>query len=164
MSAGSIIHVGTDDCYRAEVFKIAGYLVNSCTSLNQLYEALNAIPTADAVAISEGVDEIPRAISLTRATSSIPLILFQGVPSRCKETDFDLIVPAFTDPQEWLAEIRGLIEESRAIRSRTAALCETSALLRRQSRILSRECAAAREQSWLERQRSRMEANRNRRG
>jgi hypothetical protein len=167
MATASIIHIGTDDCHRIAVLEHAGYFVNSCTSFNQLLEALTGIPLPDAVAVSESFDELPvKAVFMARATSTtIPLILFQNASpliSRYDQSDFDLVVPAFANPHKWVVEVQAFLEESRAIRARTEALREESLLLRQRSLKLRKECIATRERSWVERQRSKAERERNR--
>jgi hypothetical protein len=160
----SIIHVGTDDCQRIAVLRVAGFEVRSCNSFDQLHSALLGIPPADAVAIAECRGAlIDKAVSLTRATSSIPLILFQGTsPHSLIGSDFDLVVPVLTSPQVWIARVQTLIEESRAIRTRSEAIRETSALLRQASAALSSDVKAVVEKTRLERERSKREVERNR--
>jgi len=161
MAAATIIHLGTDDRHRVTVLKAAGYLVNICDSFSQLHSALVAIPPADAVAVSESRNELcERAISLTRASSAVPLILFQSDISQLNEADFDLVVPTLTPPKVWIDEIKKLIEESGALRLRLEPLRQESAALQQKSALLRAESAAAREKSRRERGRSRMEVRR----
>jgi hypothetical protein len=161
MAAATIIHLGTDDRHRIAVLKTAGYVVKNCDSFAQLHSALIAIPPADAVAISESRNELcEKAISLTRAASAVPLILFQSATSGFNESDFDLVVPVLTPPQVWIDEITRLIEESRALRLRLEALRNESAALQQQSALLRAESAIVREKSRRERERSRFESAR----
>jgi hypothetical protein len=162
--AASIIHVGIDDCQRIEVLKVAGFDVNQCNSFDQLHSALLGIPAADAVAIAEGRSEVvEKAVSLTRATSSIPLILFQGVsPHSLSDSDFDLVVPLLTNPEVWIARVQRLIDESRALRSHSEAIRQSSASLKQESIQLSYDAKEIVERTRLELARSRKEIERNR--
>jgi hypothetical protein len=162
MAAATIIHFGTDLRHRTEVFKTAGYVVNNCSSFDQLHSALIAIPPADAVAFDESRGKLcARAVSLTRATSSLPLVLFRSLTPRLDASEFDLVVPVLTPPQVWIAEVVRVVEESRLLDTQYEALRQESALLRQQSALLRMESAAARERSRLERARSAAEAQRN---
>jgi hypothetical protein len=163
MSAASIVHVGVDDCYRVAVLESAGFSVDNCASLAQLRSALIRVPPLAAVAITDGFRELPReAVSLTRASTSIPLVLFQGADHYLNEAEFDLVVPVSTSPQVWVDEVRRLVEESRAIRLRTAALCQEARLLRGHSASMREQSAATRTRSRLERLRSEIEIAKNR--
>lgn len=168
MATKSIIHVGPDDCYRITALERAGYFINSCASLDQFHAALTGIPPADAVAVFESFDELPaKAASVARATSTVPLILFQSAgPANAhyNQADFDLIVPALLEPRNWVVEVQAFLEESRALRAQSEALREKSLQLLQRSLKLRAECIAAKEKLWLERQRSKdlRERNRNR--
>lgn len=162
--AASIIHVGVDDCQRIAVLKVAGFEVNDCRSFDQLHAALLGIPAADAVAIAESRGElIEKAVSLTRVTSSIPLILFESPsPHLFNDSDFDLVVPALTSPAVWLERVQKLIAESRALRARSEGILEVSEMLRQRSALLKSEATSAVMRSRMERARSRKEIQRNR--
>ncbi len=162
----SIIHVGVDDCQRIPVLKSAGFQVNPCDSFDQLHSALAGIPPADAVAIAECRSAlIEKAVALTRATSSIPLILFQGTsPHTLNDSDFDLVVPVLTSPQIWIARMQAMIEESRTLRARSEAIREASSLLTQASAALRGEAKTAREKSHFEQVRAKSEVERNRPG
>jgi hypothetical protein len=165
MSTASIIHVGPDDCHRIAVFKTAGYLVDICTSFAQLHQALIRIPPAQAVAVAESSEELARkTVSLARAITLIPLILFQCVDPCLDETDFDLVVPALTDPNTWVTEIQQLIEESRALCLRSQTIRHQSALPAQESALRRENAAAAVIRSRLVRQRSKMEVENYRKG
>lgn len=134
-------------------FKTAGYLVDCCTSFDQLHQALIRVPLADAVAVSECFEELPQnAVSLTRAMVSIPLILFRSADPCLDEADFDLIVSAYANPNVWVREVEQLIEESRATRARTQVLRQDTKLLIERSGILRQESAVARQKSRSERE------------
>jgi hypothetical protein len=107
-----IVHFGFDDCARIAVLKRAGYCVEDCNSVSLLHAALVEVRGADAVAITENDGVAPNdLISLARATSMAPLILFQSTNPHYDESEFDLVVPALTGPRQWLSEIGRLIEQ-----------------------------------------------------
>lgn len=144
MSAASIIHVGSDDCCRIPVLKTAGYSVTGCASTDQLHLALARIPPADALAITENLGDLPQeAVSLARATTSIPLILFRGADRYLDEANFDLVIPSLTSPKTWLTNIQRLIEECRAMRVQTDIPYKEFSLPIERSVILRKECASA---------------------
>lgn len=70
------------------------------------------------------------------------------------ESEFDLVVPVLTSPNQWLSDIEGLIAMSRAVRNR-------SELLRQKSNILREEIALIKDRFLNERGRSRRELARN---
>jgi hypothetical protein len=105
-----IVHFGLDSCFRGALLKAAGHSVEECNSVSQLHAALIGVREADAVVFSEGEGEVPYdAISLTRSTSTAPLILFRSRSPHYDESEFDLVIPEFTDPNKWLKEIAALI-------------------------------------------------------
>jgi hypothetical protein len=110
-----IVHFGCDDCHRIAALKRAGYLVEDCGSTSLLHAALVEVQGADAVVIAENDGAaLCDLISLTRATSMVPLILFQGRNPHYDESDFDLVVPALTGTRQWLTAIAALIRERRS--------------------------------------------------
>lgn len=108
--AARVIHFGLDDCCRIVVLKSAGCSVDDCAiSVSQLHAALLRNPGVDAVVVSENDSVEPdEAISLTRATTTA-LILFQSTNPHYDVSEFDLVVPALTDPRKWVSDIAGLI-------------------------------------------------------
>jgi len=149
-----IVHFGSDTCHRMPVLKSAGYSINDCRSLAQLHYALQICAEADAVVMTEPDRVAPdSAISIARSSSTAPLILFPGRRLEYKESDFDLVVPALTPPEQWLSDIAALIQRSQAIRAQSQSLVDQSSL--------RREAEAARKKSRLERERSRRECARN---
>jgi hypothetical protein len=162
MAAATIIHHGTDEGHRVAMLKTAGYIINNCDSFAQLHSALMAIPPVDAEAIAECRDEpCEKAISLSRAASAVPLILFQSAIPQFNESNFDLVVPALTPPQVWVDEVKRVIEESRNLRTYSAR----NSPARRGSaqatvRFAASESAAVREKSRREGERSKTEVAR----
>jgi hypothetical protein len=110
-----IVHFGFDDCHRIAVLKSAGYSVEECKSIAQLHAALVGVREVEAVVITE-TDEIEpdEAISVTRATSMAPLILFQSLKPHYDVSEFDLVVPCPTDPYKRLGDIRAVIDQRKS--------------------------------------------------
>jgi hypothetical protein len=102
-----LVHFGVDTCFRLQVLRRAGYEIAECDSLEMLPRALASHP--DAVVIEDDPAAMTeRAIALTRLQSGVPLVLFAAEPCLTKVA-VDLIIPAFTTPDQWLEEIRALI-------------------------------------------------------
>jgi hypothetical protein len=151
--AARVIHFGVDDCYRLSVLRRAGYVIEDCSNLIQLRDALEA--DADAVMLNDSHGSVPEnAISLARSRTLAPIVLFPNSKRSYPTEQIDLVVPTFTPPQEWLLELANLIVHSRAVQ-------EYSRLLQEQSQQLCLESAQAREKSREERARARREAARN---
>jgi hypothetical protein len=108
-----IVHFGIDDRRRIEVLRSAGYSVDECGhSISLFHAALIGIRDVNAVVIAENDDMEPdEAISLVRATSMAPLILFQSKHFHFDESEFNLVVHPLTDPHRWLIDIRALIDQ-----------------------------------------------------
>jgi hypothetical protein len=152
-----IIHVGEDDRFRIAVLKSAGYHVQDCNSFAQVHAALLEPPPADAVLLTESGAELPfRVVSLVRATTLAPVILFQQVASPLPESEFDLVIPPRTVPREWLSEVEALIARSRALRAE-------SQVIRERSETLRRDVGSVIERFKVEQERSRIEVERHRR-
>lgn len=78
-----IIHFGPDHAHRLMVLRSAGYAIDDCDSLDGLERAFEIEPGADAVAVTETDARLDgqapeQVISLVRASSRAPLILFQS--------------------------------------------------------------------------------------
>jgi hypothetical protein len=147
--AARILHFGTDDCSRIVVLRRAGYAIDPCPSLVTLDTALQDRPEPDAVVIP-GVVPTParhHAITLVHSRSSAPLVLFESGNYSPDESEFDLVIPTFTPPEEWLETISQIIEASRALHAQSISI-------RGRSAELSRETKAFRQRSALERWRS----------
>lgn len=155
--AARVIHIGADNCHRLPVLEQAGYTVDVCTSIGELAEALESEDgsgeSIEALLLAES--ETPEeVISLARAKSNAPLVLFRETQRNLGESAFDLVVPILDSPDDWLSSLADLIARSRAIRARSIELtCESIAL--------RKETAALRDQSRRERARSRRECSRN---
>ena len=111
-----IVHFGSDNFNRIATLKSCGYSIDECNSLAQLHASLVGILPADAVAIAENIrnDDTVQdyAVSLVRAITSIPLILFgNGNHDRVK-AEFDLVVPSDAQPDKWLSDLAELIAHS----------------------------------------------------
>jgi hypothetical protein len=108
-----IVHFGSDTFNRVAALKSKGYSVDKCNSLAELHASLVGFLPADAVAIAEGDGTVTdQAISLTRAISAAPLILFRNGNHHCNRPEVDLVVPLNTGTDKWLNDISELIARS----------------------------------------------------
>jgi hypothetical protein len=125
--AARVVHFGIDKCHRLNLLKRAGYAVDTCNSLVQLRHALQSEIDADVVMMSDDDGCVPSdAIALTHAESLIPVIFFPS-SDRSEETAwFDLVVPTFTPPEDWLLDLAIMVVRSRAIRIRSQLMIEQS--------------------------------------
>src|ERR1700744_5126906 len=108
-----ILHFGMSDLNRLRAFKEAEYVVDSCATLTELQLVLHSARQHDAILFSESDGSTPGSvISLVRASSGAPLILFQSWTSNSNRSNFDLVIPALAPAEKWLQEIAELIERS----------------------------------------------------
>jgi hypothetical protein len=132
--AARVIHFGVDKCHRLNVLKRAGYAVDACSSLVQLRHALQSEIDADVVMMSDDDGSVPsEAIALTHAESLIPVIFFPSTDRSEETAGFDLVVPTFTPPEDWLLDLAILIVRSRAIRARSQLMTGQHELPRHES-------------------------------
>ena len=110
-----VVHFGPDECRRLMVLHMEGYAVADCPSILKLRSVLQEPGQASAVLFT-GQDEKDRkeAVTLAREQSCAPLILFDGLNRAGNESDFDLVIPPLTPPQEWLAKIAATIQQHRS--------------------------------------------------
>lgn len=114
-----IIHFGLDKCHRIAILKSAGYVVEGCNSASQLRATIAEASSFAAVAMTECDGALPtEALSLVRANSDAPLILFQSRNPHYNESHFDWVVRVLTDPRQWLSDIETVIERNRSARRR----------------------------------------------
>ena len=112
-----VIHFGPDDCHRLKVLQSAGYMVEDCHSLPQLRMILETGDEPAAVLMSDGDGVSPlEAITVARAHSPNPVILFRSTNIAYDEAGIDLVVPCLTPPEVWLSDVDTLIERTRASR------------------------------------------------
>jgi hypothetical protein len=144
--ADRIVHFGSDACHRLLVLQDAGYAINDCRSIPELRSALEKKRQTAAVVMTGSRGTTGRtAIRLTRSCSRAPLILFPDGNNDGDKSEFDLVIPALTPPQEWLEAIASLIKRSRALCADSKSLREQSALLQQQSRIVRQDTCDERE-------------------
>lgn len=138
--AARIVHFGADECARLTVLANAGYLVDACgTSIARLQEKLRT-SAADAVLVTESpAVEIAEALTVSRANTSSPLVLFEDALRRHEALAFDVIIPPLTPPADWLREIHRVIEQSRMIQNESQQLRASSAMLRKASSKVVRQ-------------------------
>jgi hypothetical protein len=122
--ATHILHIGTDDCHRAAVLQSAGYDVEEHVSLQQLGAALDEMPGADAVILSESENIAPEVVvRLVRECSAAPTIYFRRSNRRVVKPEyFDLVIPPLTPPEKWLKQVSTLLERVRAARAQGKSL------------------------------------------
>lgn len=122
-----VLHIGTDDCHRVAVLRSVGYRVDECASLPQMERALERTKGADAVFVTESDGISPeQIISLARARSAAPVILFRRSNRDTSEEAFDLVIEPLTSPARWLREVGVLVEWSRGVRARSSVIADTS--------------------------------------
>lgn len=108
-----IVHFGSDTLDRVAALKSKGYSVEECNSLAQLHASLIGLEPTDAVAIAENDGTVTdRAISLVRAISSAPLILFRDEDRHYNRAEFDLVVPLDAAADKWLNDVAEMIARS----------------------------------------------------
>ena len=117
MGTARIIQFGEDSCHRLKVLKGAGYSVKKCGSITEIESCLRSPEPPDAVVITDEFGKAYRdAVFLAKADSSLPVILFATTEESCTESSFDLVIPALTSPDMWLARIEEIIARSRSLR------------------------------------------------
>jgi hypothetical protein len=108
-----IVHFGSDTFNRVVALKNLGYYVDECHSLAELHASLVGMMPADAVAIAEHDETMSdHAISLVRAISAVPLILFKSGNHDRNSARFDLVVPSDSHADQWLSAIAELLSDS----------------------------------------------------
>ncbi len=146
-----IIHFGFDDCHRVPVLRCAGYSIADCQSIAQLHAALQSTEEARAVVMARVQDLAPqRAVSITRAISTAPMVLFPCGAADLDESEFDLVIPALTPPEQWLSDIADLIQRCHSLRSQFHTLRAVSIVLRQESADAVRRSRHERRQSGTE--------------
>ena len=131
---GRVIHVGEDNWHRLLVLRRAGLSVDECREITELPELLKTGTTPNAVLVAASHFDPAPATEIIRRSTRCPVILFATSPVVLASREYDLVVPALTNPEEWLAAIQELISSSERLCSASQALNETSARLIRESR------------------------------
>ena len=168
--AARVLHFGEQPCPALPLLRSAGYAVECCGSVLQFQGSLEGGSEPDAVSMTdEMVSDHPAAVSLARAHTSAPLILFRktdrnwfpDVEYNPVEPEFDLIVPRAAPPAEWLCDVADAIEQSRTIRALseqisqdTSRLLQESSRLRQKSSRLLGECRDVLQRSRFEQARA----------
>lgn len=132
--AAKIVHFGIDSCYRLGVLRRAGYVIENCSNLEEVCAAVKPDRETDAIMINDSDGSLPpHAISLVRTRTTAPIIVFPSSLRLYQPQEIDLLVPAFTPPEEWLIDLANLIVQGRALRAYSRSLQEQSQSLRRDS-------------------------------
>ena len=114
--AGTILHFGLDHSAKLSVLSSAGFCVSDCgCSLDEFLAALERIRDIEAIVMSGCHNKTAEAVVLARERCPAPLILFESPVSQYDPSKFDLVIPALTPPQSWLASIAAAIERSRTL-------------------------------------------------
>jgi hypothetical protein len=115
--AAKVLHFGADDCSRMLVLRSVGYSVDLCPTVEDFHSMLQKRADADAVLVTTGpAGERQQVITLTRAHSHAPLVLFNPSYDYADVGEFDLVIAPLTRPEEWLRKIATVIEQSRALK------------------------------------------------
>lgn len=153
--AAHILHIGMDDCHRATVLQSAGYGVEEYASLQQLADALDEMPGADAVILSETENIVPEiVIRLVRGRSAAPAIFFCRSNCTVNAEHFDLVIPPLTPPEKWLEQVSSLLERPRVARAQGTSLADQAGLAALNKNFVRRPPVRERELSVRERTRS----------
>ena len=118
--ASRLFYLGEDTCHRTVVLRSASYIVEQCSSVMELAEALDE-EAPQAVLVSEG--SVSRdLVSVAVVCVRVPLVLFRDSYRNLNEAAFDLVIPVLQPPEAWLADLGRLIETSRAVHREAQAL------------------------------------------
>lgn len=110
----AVYYDADDTDLRAAVLRAAGYEVDECFSLHQLADCLKADQTTDLVCIADAWDKPAEgALALARGLSRAPIVHFGSTGHNYSHRSWDLEVEPLTAPSVWLADIAGLLAETR---------------------------------------------------
>lgn len=143
MASAIILHVGDDVCQRIPVLTWAGFDVLCSQNSTSAIRAVLAEKSAFS-AILFNCDQAPPAeltLDEVRGLSAAPCVLFENPAVVCKDSDFDLVVPALTPPGVWLEKLTDLIHKSRRLCEQAQKLRMDSESVRSQSRLLRASAA-----------------------
>jgi hypothetical protein len=135
MAAATVIHFGSDDCFRVPLLRGAGYEVHEPSSLENLKIHLLRKGEVDAVILS-GVEPAfaEKAASLVRQRSAAPLILFRHPDVAVEESRFDRVFSWSMPEAQWLFETAVLVMQARVLRAQSEALRAEAEAVRIESR------------------------------
>jgi hypothetical protein len=152
--AAQLLYFGQDDSHRVQVLQCAGYDVRECSSPQQLTSILCAGIAFDAILVNE--EELalsPEILPNARAAISAPVVLFHHNCTAFDSDSFDLVIHNLTPPNQWLSELRELIEQTRTKHARAGKFTAESVRL-------SEDYYPQVEESFLERERTHRESDR----
>ncbi len=140
----------------------AGYTVHASGTSIQLLNKLLIEAPADAIAISEDVNECNvEAVVTSRSLSSAPIILFEGVNRKSDPPAVDLLISNLTSPEQWLKQIETVVQESKRIRDEAKASRQLSSELRQQAISVRTNAAKARQRAADEHSRAQLNLRHN---
>lgn len=141
MATGTVLHFGRDECARLTILAARGFTVTSCgSSLQKLSSQLQGAEPHALIITEDANVYSPEVVPTARSLSAAPLILFENLWSRYNQADFDLVVPPFSNPADWLASVSAIIELSAKLRNGSVQIRANSSALRLQSGELRRQC------------------------
>lgn len=136
MAASSVVYYGIDDVFCIPVLQYAGCDVADCNTLPDLTRLLASLE-ADAVVFAQEPDD--SLLNAARSLSDAPLVCFASDLAAEKDRQFDLVIEPCTSPKEWVASVQQLLQQSRAVRAKSALLRASSASLREESAVVRAE-------------------------
>lgn len=149
-----LLHFDLDVAMRLAVLRNSGFEVMDCgQSLSSLNEKLTPCNSKNigALLVSEGNADLDRkAFELTRSRSILPIVLFQDPLSALDSAQFDITIPSFTAPPDWLQNIRSLLERSAQIRASSGVVKSNSIEIRSSSAALRHASEDTRAQTEFE--------------
>jgi hypothetical protein len=151
MGTASIVHYGVDQSCRVPLLQHTGFEVADCESLPLLRQLLRST-VFDGILIA--VPPTTELIRTSRRLSGAPLIYFASDSTAICDPRFDLVIEPFTRPDEWIASVHKLLEESLRIRAESDLLRTQSGCIREESLRLRTESAALRDSAKANIQRS----------
>jgi hypothetical protein len=134
--AATIVHFGVDSAIRVPVLKSAGFEVDVCSSVDSLIEELERRHVDAVVLPDKSAENLDSIVTFARWRPSTSVVVFEEVPDQPDDAKFDLVVPVFTPPQKWLADIAQLIAESKAARADAQSLRARSSKLREEMKAV----------------------------
>ena len=149
MSA-TLLHLGSDPCHRIAVLKKIGYEVIELPCRHQ--PPNRRFGALDGIVVNEDPCHQSLTPELIDPEHLVPRILFQGFTGTEIPEPYDLVVPVFTNPANWVPQVRALIARSQQLQSQSKVIRSASAALRDASACLREESGLTQESSVRETQ------------
>jgi FixJ family two-component response regulator len=108
-SASNILHFGINDRYRIMVLRSVGYLVQACSSLEELLQFSESGTHTDLICVSEDAELPPlEALVIAKEKCNALVVLFRST-NQAYSFHFDLEIENLTPPAVWLSDIRRIL-------------------------------------------------------